>query len=355
MQSIDWKNSPGGNTEPPGRRIRTLAASLALHGMAAVLLMAVHFDAKRDGSAFPPHAVMLSPPLYLRLPEPAKPKPVVRARAKSPSRKKPRLQARLVPSKRGPVRAAVTAKKFVAPERAKQNAQPEMTALALNVVPEPSAPPAPASLPKLAVAPAPPLKTDNFGATQQRAVLVNAPATLRPAGFAASETGTVSTAQRAQIAASGFGAVEAGSESRTARRVSGSKGFDALPLETSPRRVPAKIASAEFGDSAAAAPREVRVKKTEAADTSAVEILSKPRPAYTAEARGLGVEGEVLVEVLFAASGEARVLRLIRGLGHGLDETAADAARAIRFRPAMRGGQAVESTAVVHIRFQLAY
>ena len=59
--------------------------------------------------------------------------------------------------------------------------------------------------------------------------------------------------------------------------------------------------------------------------------------------------------MIFAATGEARVLGVVRGLGHGLDESAAAAARAIRFRPAERGGEAVDFKAIVHIVFQLAY
>jgi len=84
------------------------------------------------------------------------------------------------------------------------------------------------------------------------------------------------------------------------------------------------------------------------------QILDKPRPAYTEEARRLQIEGEVQLEVLFGASGEIRILRLVQGLGHGLDENAQQAARAIRFVPAKRNGQAVDSTALVHITFQLA-
>ena len=98
-----------------------------------------------------------------------------------------------------------------------------------------------------------------------------------------------------------------------------------------------------------------RSRASDTALSSAAEILVKPRPAYTEEARRLRIEGEVLLEVLFEASGEARVLRTIRGLGHGLDENAIAAARAIQFRPAKRGDAAVDSTAVVHIVFQLAY
>jgi TonB family protein len=86
-----------------------------------------------------------------------------------------------------------------------------------------------------------------------------------------------------------------------------------------------------------------------------VEILLKPRPDYTDEARKQRVEGEVLLRVLFTAAGEVRVLEVTRGLGHGLNENAVRAAESIRFKPAQQAGQAVDSTAIVHIVFQLAY
>jgi TonB family protein len=83
-------------------------------------------------------------------------------------------------------------------------------------------------------------------------------------------------------------------------------------------------------------------------------IREKPSPAYTREARELRVEGEVLLEVLFTSNGQVQVLRLVRGLGHGLDESAVRAAEKIRFSPAQREGQAVDISAVVHIVFQLS-
>ena len=86
-----------------------------------------------------------------------------------------------------------------------------------------------------------------------------------------------------------------------------------------------------------------------------VEILFKPKPDYTEEARKLKIEGEVLVRVNFTAGGEVRVLDVARGLGHGLDENALHAAQQIKFKPAQREGQPVDSTATVHIVFQLAY
>ena len=88
---------------------------------------------------------------------------------------------------------------------------------------------------------------------------------------------------------------------------------------------------------------------------TSVEITFKPNPVYTDEARSLKLEGEVLLEVQFAANGQLHVNRVVRGLGHGLDEAAMAAANKMRFKPAMRSGQAVDSTAIVHVVFQLAY
>jgi TonB family protein len=84
-----------------------------------------------------------------------------------------------------------------------------------------------------------------------------------------------------------------------------------------------------------------------------VEIVFKPTPTYTPEARSLKVEGEVSLEVEFCASGQVRILRVVRGLGHGLDEAAARAAERIQFRPARSGSTPIDYRAIVHITFRL--
>ena len=115
------------------------------------------------------------------------------------------------------------------------------------------------------------------------------------------------------------------------------------------------VQSAGFaGQQAPSAPRRQRPIETGPA-TTPVEITYKPNPAYTQEARQLRLEGEVLLEVMFGASGQLRVSRVVRGMGHGLDEAAIAAATRMRFKPAMRDGQPMDSTAIVHVVFQLAY
>ncbi len=91
-----------------------------------------------------------------------------------------------------------------------------------------------------------------------------------------------------------------------------------------------------------------------AALTTQVEILYKPKPVYTDEARKLNLEGEVLLEVTFGANGALHVTRVVRGLGHGLDEAAVAATNKIKFKPAQRNGSSVDFTGVVRVTFQLA-
>jgi TonB family protein len=70
--------------------------------------------------------------------------------------------------------------------------------------------------------------------------------------------------------------------------------------------------------------------------TLPVEITFKPRPVYTDEGRQLKIEGEVLLDVVFSATGQIRIVKVVRGLGHGLDESAVHAAEKIQFKPAQK-------------------
>jgi TonB family protein len=112
---------------------------------------------------------------------------------------------------------------------------------------------------------------------------------------------------------------------------------------------------AGFSDSSVIAASRPSAAPQPTAAATPVQIVYKPRPAYTEEARRLQIEGEVLIEAAFSAVGEVRIIRVVRGLGHGLDQAAVAAAEAIRFRPATQNGAAVDATATVRISFQLAY
>jgi TonB family protein len=83
-------------------------------------------------------------------------------------------------------------------------------------------------------------------------------------------------------------------------------------------------------------------------------VISEPKARYTPEAQEARVQGEVTLQVRFLASGQVEVLRVVNGLGHGLDEEAKHVAENIRFKPATRNGQPVDHTTLIHVTFQLA-
>jgi TonB family protein len=114
------------------------------------------------------------------------------------------------------------------------------------------------------------------------------------------------------------------------------------------------VQTAGFAGADVPAAPTVRSRPAEAIKAVPAEILSKPTPVYTQEARSLRIEGEVLLEVVLEASGSLHVVRVVHGLGHGLDDNAVKAAEQIHFKPAMKDGQPTDSTVVLHIIFQLA-
>jgi TonB family protein len=113
------------------------------------------------------------------------------------------------------------------------------------------------------------------------------------------------------------------------------------------------VQTSGFGDSNAAT--DAPKKKTEVASgTTAVTILEKPRPEYTAEGRSLKLEGDVVLDLIFLANGTVHVNHVVSGLGHGLDEAAIRAAQQIKFKPAKQDNQPVDFPARVRITFNMA-
>ena len=109
-----------------------------------------------------------------------------------------------------------------------------------------------------------------------------------------------------------------------------------------------------FGDADVVA-AQPRTKSAEAVvKTLPAEITFKPRPVYTDEGRKLKIEGEVLLDVVFTADGQIHIVKVVQGLGHGLDESAIKAAEKIQFKPALKDGHPADFEGVLHIMFQLA-
>jgi len=84
------------------------------------------------------------------------------------------------------------------------------------------------------------------------------------------------------------------------------------------------------------------------------QVLNQPRPDWTEEARRNRIQGEVLLSATFAADGEVRNIRIVRGLGYGLDEKAIEAAKLIRFVPARDpSGNPIDYRMTIRVDFRL--
>jgi TonB family protein len=82
-------------------------------------------------------------------------------------------------------------------------------------------------------------------------------------------------------------------------------------------------------------------------------IQREVKPVYTEEGRRRGVEGDVVMEVVVRADGTIGNVRVIQGLGSGLDQRAIDAVRQWRFFPARRLGAAVDVMVEIAVEFRL--
>jgi len=86
---------------------------------------------------------------------------------------------------------------------------------------------------------------------------------------------------------------------------------------------------------------------------TAPAIVNEVKPDYTEEGRRRGIEGDVVVEIVVRADGTVGNVKLLRGLGAGLDQRAIDAVRQWRFAPAKRYGTPVDVIVEVAMEFKL--
>lgn len=83
------------------------------------------------------------------------------------------------------------------------------------------------------------------------------------------------------------------------------------------------------------------------------KLQSSVLPDYPSEAKRAGVEGVVILLLNIDARGLVQSVRVLKGLGHGLDESAVRAAKQTRWQPATLGPNAVQSTRAFNVRFSL--
>jgi TonB family protein len=106
----------------------------------------------------------------------------------------------------------------------------------------------------------------------------------------------------------------------------------------------------------AATPQRTRVGNGNTVPNSAVippQVLESPAPSYTQEAVEANVEGVVTLEGFVDIKGNVSRIRVLRGLGYGLDQKAVDAVLGWKFKPALRNGARVEAVTQIEVDFKI--
>jgi TonB family protein len=86
---------------------------------------------------------------------------------------------------------------------------------------------------------------------------------------------------------------------------------------------------------------------------SAPVVIFRVEPLYSEEARKVKHQGVVVLWAIVRKDGSLEVLKLVRGLGLGLDESAITALKQWRFRPGMKDGVPVDVALNVEVSFTL--
>jgi TonB family protein len=108
-----------------------------------------------------------------------------------------------------------------------------------------------------------------------------------------------------------------------------------------------------IGDGLGEPPKVAERKPPAPAVTTPLQIISKPIPKFTEEARKQNVKGTVVLRITFSSNGQISNVSVIKGLPAGLTEQAIAAARSIQFKPMMKNGQAVSVIRPVEFSFNM--
>jgi protein TonB len=86
---------------------------------------------------------------------------------------------------------------------------------------------------------------------------------------------------------------------------------------------------------------------------SAPTIIFRVEPTYSEEARKAKYQGVVVLSAIVRKDGTIEILKVVRGLGLGLDENAIQALKQWKFRPGMRNGIPVDVALNIEVNFSL--
>lgn len=334
--------------KPPEKRPstwRSHATSGTLHGILFLILAAITIPAVREIRHPEPHVTLIAPAIPEYQPKLITPQRLI-VRPNLVMKETP--TPKVLPVIKAPVVKPPTPKTQILA------AAPEVKAI------EPVAPNLPE--PKFtAPAPKPEVHTGLFQPTEQ-AKAQQAPKVVAVGGFG-DPNGAPSNSRQAPTNMAKVGSFDApagsGSAGGGGRGLSGGVrptsigGFGDGISSSGTSSHGGAVQTGGFGDSAQTVAQGRSRALPQEPPLTPVEILYKPRPVYTQEARDLKIQGQVSLQVIFTSTGSIRVLRVVHGLGHGLDQAAEQAAAQVKFRPATRGGVPVDTNATINITFEL--
>jgi TonB family protein len=86
---------------------------------------------------------------------------------------------------------------------------------------------------------------------------------------------------------------------------------------------------------------------------TAPQAIATPDPEYTEEARRAKTQGTCILWLVVDSTGKPRDIKVVRGLGYGLDGKALEAVRQWRFQPSLKDGKPVDVQISVEVAFHL--
>lgn len=95
------------------------------------------------------------------------------------------------------------------------------------------------------------------------------------------------------------------------------------------------------------------VPPSEPAVKTSPMVLRRTEPQYSLEALKKGIQGLVTLKVLIHKDGSASVIKIVHGLGYGLDENATRALEQWKFKPATRNGEPVDLALDVTVTYRI--
>ena len=122
--------------------------------------------------------------------------------------------------------------------------------------------------------------------------------------------------------------------------------FAAVPQPVAPENTQASHHTSESDESKVYKPGDA---------VTPPRAIKSPDPRYSKEAVKNKIQGVVVVAAVIGPDGFVKDVRVVRGLGYGLDEEAVKAVRQWRFQPALKDGTPVAYELAIELHFRMRW